>query len=200
MVSLFESVDGERMPVYPYYWIPGGDLRGRSHRDKVPYDVWSERGLIDTKSSQTVDYARVAEKIVYFLENFDVAGIGFDRYRMKYLRAELVKLGYEWSKEENFLIEIGQGFRDQSRSVEVLEELLLNNRLAHGGHPILKWNAGNAVIVRDPTNARKFDKVKSYGRIDGVVALALAAHVRDALGIESSGGAIYSDPQVSVIM
>lgn len=200
LVCLFESIDGGPMYTYPYFWIPGEGLRGRVERDKVPYDVWEKKGLIDTESSHTVDFKRVAQKVVWFLESFDVQGVGYDRWRMKYLRAELLELGYEFTKEDHFLIEIGQGFRDQSRSIEVLEGLLLHESIAHANHPILKWNAGNAVVIRDPTNARKFEKARSYGRIDGLVALALAAHVRDTLGIVDGGASIYADESVAVIM
>ncbi len=38
----------------------------------------------------------------------------------------------------------------------------------------MRWCFGNAVGVRDPTNSRKLDKVKSYGRIDVAVAAVMA--------------------------
>jgi phage terminase large subunit-like protein len=34
--------------------------------------------------------------------------------------------------------------------------------------------AANAVITKDPSGARKLDKSKASGRIDGLVALAMA--------------------------
>ena len=35
-------------------------------------------------------------------------------------------------------------------------------------------NAANAVVTRDAAGGRKLDKAKSGGRIDGLVALAMA--------------------------
>lgn len=201
LVLLLEDDGSGCLPVIPYYWIPGEDLQGRVHRDHVPYDVWKDQELIDTTSSKTVDYAKVAQKIVDLIQDFDIQGLGFDRYRMKYLTPELLKLGYEWSKEDGFLREIGQGFVDQSRTVEVLEGLILNGNLAHGDNPILKWNAGNAVVIKDPAGNRKWDKARSFGRIDGLVALGLAAHVRDLLGITGDGtSSIYTNMEIEVFM
>jgi phage terminase large subunit-like protein len=37
--------------------------------------------------------------------------------------------------------------------------------------------AGNAVAIRDPAGNRKLDKSRSTGRIDGMVALAMAMGV-----------------------
>jgi len=61
--------------------------------------------------------------------------------------------------------------------------LVAERKLRHGGHPLLNMCAANAVAVRDPAGNRKLDKAKSTGRIDGLVALAMA------LGAASHGEA-----------
>ena len=200
LVAVFEPGADGRMPVYPYYWIPGEDLQGRKKRDHVPYDVWAKAGLIDVSSAHTVDYALLAAKIDWMIKHLNVRAIGFDRYKMKYLRAALKDLGYEWRKEDAFLIEIGQGFISQTRTVDLIEEAILESRLSHGRHPILTWNAKNTVTVQDPAGNRKFDKAKSYGRIDGFVALGIALHARDELQITGVGPSVYSDESVAVFM
>ena len=62
--------------------------------------------------------------------------------------------------------------------------VLLNKRLKHGMHPVLTMCAHNAVVKRDPAGNRKLDKSKSRGRIDGMVALAMAASVADTTSHE----------------
>ena len=59
-------------------------------------------------------------------------------------------------------------------AVDALEAAILDRRLKHGGHPVLTWNAWNAVVQVDPTGARKIDKDKSSERVDGMVALCMA--------------------------
>jgi len=43
-------------------------------------------------------------------------------------------------------------------------------------NPVLTMCAANAIVVKDQAGNRKLDKVKSTGRIDGMVALAMAFH------------------------
>jgi phage terminase large subunit-like protein len=40
--------------------------------------------------------------------------------------------------------------------------------------------AANAIVTKDPAGNRKLDKAKSTGRIDGMVALAMAAAVSES--------------------
>ena len=61
-----------------------------------------------------------------------------------------------------------------SPALDALEGELLNARVAHGAHPVLTMCAANAVVSTDPAGNRKLDKHKATGRIDGLVALAMA--------------------------
>jgi phage terminase large subunit-like protein len=61
-----------------------------------------------------------------------------------------------------------------SPALRDLESALLNEQIAHGGHPVLTMCASNAVVQSDPAGNRKLAKQKSAGRIDGMVALAMA--------------------------
>jgi len=51
---------------------------------------------------------------------------------------------------------------------------VIQRKLRHGAHPVLQWCAANAVVTRDPAGECKFDRAKSTGRIDALVALAMA--------------------------
>ena len=72
---------------------------------------------------------------------------------------------------------MGQGFQSMSPALRDLEADILNTRIAHGGHPVLTMCAANATVRSDPAGNRKLDKMKSHGRIDGMVALAMARAV-----------------------
>jgi phage terminase large subunit-like protein len=61
-----------------------------------------------------------------------------------------------------------------SPALDALESDMLNGTFRHDGNPVLTWCAANAVAVRDPAGNRKLDKSKATGRIDGMVALAMA--------------------------
>jgi phage terminase large subunit-like protein len=74
------------------------------------------------------------------------------------------------------LIEHGQGFKDMTPAVDVVERLVVQRKLRHGLHPVLTWCANNAIVQRDPAGGRKFDKSNSKyrSRIDALVAMAMA--------------------------
>ena len=72
------------------------------------------------------------------------------------------------------LREWGQGYKDMAPALDELEDLVIEHKLRHGGHPVLRWNVGNAVVDIDPTGARKLNKRRARARIDGLQALAMA--------------------------
>jgi len=49
-------------------------------------------------------------------------------------------------------------------------KLTLEEKLAHGGHPVLRWMMDNIYIRSDPADNIKADKEKSTEKIDGAVA------------------------------
>ncbi|MBB4952904.1 phage terminase large subunit-like protein [Agrobacterium vitis] len=64
-----------------------------------------------------------------------------------------------------------------SPAVHTLERNVAEQLLRHGGNPVLNMCSANAVVTRDPAGSRKLDKSKATGRIDGLVALAMALQV-----------------------
>lgn len=68
----------------------------------------------------------------------------------------------------------GQGFKDMSPPTKELMRLVLEQKIAHGGNPVLRWMADNIFIHQDPAGNIKPDKQKSTEKIDGIVALVMA--------------------------
>lgn len=168
--------------VLPFFWTPGDGLRERGERDHIPYVLWRDQGHLEAKPGKTIDYEWVARKIAELHAAFRFASLKFDRYRIYDLLRELDKLGVDaWidGEEDELpggirLVKHGQGFKDFTPAVETVEDLVVEGRLRHGNHPVLSWCAANTRIQTDPAGNRKFDKQKSTGRIDGLVALAMA--------------------------
>ena len=71
----------------------------------------------------------------------------------------------------------GQGFKDLSPAVDVLERLVEEGKLRHGNHPVLSMAAVNAKVELDAAGNRKLSKRRSTGRIDPLVALCMALGV-----------------------
>lgn len=168
--------------ILPYFWTPGGNIRERADRDRAPYDLWAKQGYLQTTPGRTIDYAFMARKVAEIHGRLKIEGIKFDRWKIDDFQRALQAEGVDaWidGKDEPIpgglrLINHGQGFKDMNPAVEVLEDLLLEGRLQHGNHPVLTMCAAAVKVQRDPAGNRKFDKIKSTGRIDGIVALAMA--------------------------
>lgn len=170
--------------VKPTFWLPGDGLADKARRDKAPYDVWAREGHLNTAPGKTVDYEFVANWMRGVFDEYDVQKIAFDRWNWKHFRPWLLKAGFTEEMLERHFVEFGQGFQSMSPALRDLEAELLNERVRHGGHPVLGWCAANAVVQSDPAGNRKLvkpnssgRKVKSFGRIDGMVALTMAMGV-----------------------
>jgi phage terminase large subunit-like protein len=72
-----------------------------------------------------------------------------------------------------------------------LMKLVLEKRIAHGGHPVLRWMMDNIYIKQDPAGNIKPDKEKSTEKIDGAVAMIMAWTAR-SVRWGWRGGSVYN--------
>jgi phage terminase large subunit-like protein len=181
----------------PHFWTPEKGLKERSKRDRVPYEMWVRQGYLHTTPGATVDYEFVAQDIMDIISGLNMQGIAYDRWRIELLKKEFTILGVELADLENEhstglkLIPFGQGFKDMSPAMDIIESELLNSRVAHGMHPVLTMCAANAVSVKDPAGNRKMDKHKATGRIDGIVAQTMAMGI--ASMTKPTGPSVYEE-------
>ncbi|ARP86287.1 terminase [Bordetella genomosp. 9] len=167
------SDDGD---VHPTFWLPGEGLAEKARNDRVPYDVWADDELLQTTPGRAIEYEYIAHYLREVFDRYDIRALAFDRYNMRFLKPWLERAGFTEEELEKF-VEFGQGFVSMSPAIRELEARLLAKKLKHGKHPVLTMCAANAVAVSDPAGNRKFTKSKASGRIDGMVALAMAVGV-----------------------
>lgn len=167
------AADRDFVDVHSSFWLPKEGIAEKSAADRVPYDVWATDGKLMLTPGRSIEYEHVAEILRGVFDKYEVEAIAFDRWNMRYLMPWLQKVGFSDSELEKFK-EFGQGFASMSPAIRSLESLLLQNRLRHGNHPVLSMCAANATIKSDDAGNRKFIKAKEKGRIDGMVALAMA--------------------------
>jgi len=151
------------------FWAPTKGLLDRVRRDRVPYDVWADQGWLTLTQGASVAYEEVAEELARLCDDCTVRAIGFDRWRIDILKKELERMGLDLP-----LVPHGQGYRDMSPAVDVMEAALLNTEVRHGSNPVLTMCAANAVVTTDPAGNRKIDKARARGRIDGIAAGVMA--------------------------
>lgn len=172
------------------YFTPKDTAKDREGVDRVPYVKWIDQGLIHGVPGKVIRKEHIASRIAQATDQFDVQWAAFDKYRHKELEAEMDELGLDvpW-------IEHPQGFRRGGQldiigpdgkkidnplwmpsSVDQLETRVIEKTLEVQASEVTRWQVSSVVIRPDPagTGNRVFDKRKAVGRIDGIVALAMA--------------------------
>lgn len=158
-----------RLDVLCRFFLPEAGIAEKSEADRVPYDLWGRQGLLTLIPGATIDPGAVAEALADAAALYDVRKIAYDRWRIEDLKRELARIGADLPLEP-----FGQGFRDMAPAVDRLERAVAAGELRHGANPLLTMCAANAVIEQDAAGNRKLAKNRSSGRIDGLVALAMA--------------------------
>ena len=168
LVLVFPPIsEDEPYIALPFFWLPEETLSLRVRRDHVPYDQWAKRGFIQTTEGNVVHYGFIERFICELGERYDIREIAHDRWNATMMVQTLEDDGFT-------MVPFGQGFKDMSPPTKELMRLVLEHRLCHGGHPVLRWNMDNAFVRTDPAGNLKLDKEKSTEKVDGAVALVMA--------------------------
>lgn len=185
---------GDPWQVRPTFWLPAEGLVEKAHTDRQKYDVWHAQGLLDTTPGRSIDYAWVAASLWEDCQQMNVQAIGYDRWGFRHLTTYLLAAGFTEEQIEGddaLFVPLGQGFQTMSPALRDLEADVLDGRLHHGGHDVLTMCAANAIVTQDPAGNRKLDKAKASGRIDGMVALAMARSVAATSQPVATGPSVY---------
>ena len=175
--------DEDKFWVLPFFWVPEDTLDLRVKRDHVPYDVWMRQGLLFTTEGNVIHYGFIEQFIKRLGERFNIREIAFDRWGAVQMVQNLEGMGFT-------VVPFGQGFKDMSPPTKELMKLVLEKRIGHGGHPVLRWMMDNIYIRTDPAGNIKADKEKSTEKIDGAVATIMALDRAIRCGLDS-GESVY---------
>ena len=158
--------EDESYIVLPYFWLPEETLSLRCRRDHVLYDVWEHQGYLKTTEGNVVHYGFIERFIEDLSTKFNIKEIAYDRWNATQMVQNLEDMGLT-------VVPFGQGYKDMSPPSKELYKLMMEGRVTHAGHPVLKWMAQNVVMRQDPAGNIKPDKEKSVDKIDGIVALIM---------------------------
>nr|DAU55602.1 MAG TPA: Terminase large subunit [Caudoviricetes sp.] len=159
--------EADKYIILPFFWVPEDTLDLRVRRDHVPYEVWEKQGRLETTEGNVIHYGYIEKFIQRLGEKFNIREIAFDRWGAVQMVQNLETMGFT-------VVPFGQGFKDMSPPTKELMKLVLEKRIAHGGHPVLRWMMDNIYIRTDPAGNIKADKEKSTEKIDGAVATIMA--------------------------
>ena len=165
---VFRIPDDNNIYIKQMYWLPSDLIELRSQEDKIPYNIWGERGLLRRSGTNKVDYKDVTKWFLEVQNEMDcyIFRIGYDRWSAGYLVDEL---------EQTFgkiTVPVAQGAKTFSNPMKRLESDLKAKKVNYENNPITKWNLSNAAIKTDSNDNIALVKTSNpRRRIDGVASL-----------------------------
>ena len=148
-VALFKVPNDSHFYCLSMSWIPEESLEKHLKTDKVPYDIWREKGWLRTCPGNQIDYHSVASWFQELMHDYNLYPykIGYDRYSSNYLVKELENL-----LGQNTLVPIAQGARTLSIPLQNLRAELGNKNIIYDNNQLMRWCLLNLQVVQD-TNA-----------------------------------------------
>jgi phage terminase large subunit-like protein len=166
LVFVSRAADGA-IDVRARFWCPEEGIEQRSRVDGVPYADWVRDGFLIATPGNVTDYDYVQAEAGELAGVHEVTEIGFDRWNATQLATDLTSEGAT-------LVAIPQTHAGLGPAWRELDKAVLERKIRHGGHPILRWMAGNVEVETDASGNQKPSKRLSKERIDGIVALDMA--------------------------
>ena len=167
---LFMVPGCDKIFVLPMFWLPGDLLQKRVNEDRIPYDRWSERGLVSLSEGNRVNYRDVKEWFAAEVqERFDIyiPWVGYDDWSAAYW-VEDMKSYFG----PNSMVSVRQGKKTLSEPMKRLGNDLGSKRIVYNNNPVLKWCLTNTSYDEDVNgNIQPHKTSKPTRRIDGTAAL-----------------------------
>lgn len=130
--------------VMQQYFIPSQHLQHKIQDDKIPYDIWEQRGLVTVCEGAKVNYTDVTEWFLKLNSEYEIstAFIGYDPWNSNYWIDEMKAQGFE-------MIEVRQGAKTMSNPMKQLEADLIEKKVNYNNNPVTKWCLTNTEVKRD---------------------------------------------------
>lgn len=151
------------------YWIAEELLEKRVKEDKIPYDIWLDRGLLRLTPGNKVDHSYVTAWFWEIQSEYDIflPYLGYDSWSAEYWVKEMKgKFG------QNSMDAVIQGMKTLSDPMKRLGNDFGSKLIVYNNNPIDKWCFCNTAKKEDVNgNIQPQKTSKSRHRIDGLAAL-----------------------------
>ena len=151
------------------YWIPEELVEKRVAEDKIPYDIWIEKGYVRTCPGNSNHPKYVTEWFKEVQEKYDIciSWVGYDAWSAKYWVEEMKMEFGEMS-----MVSVIQGKKTLSSPMKNMKAKLQSNLINYNNNPVDRWCLCNtAVDVDKNDNIQPIKTSNQRRRIDGTAAL-----------------------------
>jgi len=151
-----------------WFWCPAATVRERTKNENVNYEKWVEEGAIFTMPGESQDLEYIAKFVGEFYEQYNLKEVAYDPALSYKVVPEMEqKYGMPMFKFVQRLMQFAP-------PTSMMEKLVVDKMINHGGHEVLRWQMDNVQIWEDTNENKRPDKRNSRARIDGVVASLMA--------------------------
>lgn len=183
---LFKVPDDPKIYVMQMYWIPEDLVEKRVQEDKIPYDIWIEKGYVRTCQGNKVSFKDVRSWFVEIQEQHDIYiwMVGYDAWSATYFVEDM-----EDYFGKGVMEAVHQGKKTESQPLKCLQADLRSNLIIYNSNPVDRWCLCNAAVDIDKNDNISLMKTsKATRRIDGTAALmdayvVLQDHINDYMSI-----------------
>ena len=177
--------DDESVDVITFVWCPRDNALGRTHEKRVPYLAWADEGQLFLTQGDSIDMDELRGLLRTARDEWkwDIRSIAFDPHNARYLITKLIEED-DFAQDE--IVEHQQTAGHMAEPICRTQSLLLDGKLRHGGHKVLRWCVSNVIVWTDTGGRERFDKNKSREKIDCAVAMVMAVGLAESCGDEVS--------------
>jgi phage terminase large subunit-like protein len=169
----------------PFIFVPEEMIDVRDRRNETFYFKWAKEGYLIRTPGNVIDYRFISKTILECKEKFDLKSIGYDPYNA-------LQIILQWQDDYDLKMEeYTQTWKFLSEPTKEFEALLMDDKIIHGGHPVLKWMADNAVCIKDNNDNYRIAKGKhSKDKVDGIQASIMA--IAEALRFKVESKSVFT--------
>ena len=187
--------DPEAIDLFCRFWVPEAQLTNRKNPNAGLYQQWVEQGFLTTTNGNVIDYELIIAEVLAHASQFALRDLNIDRlFQGQHVYTKLAEEGVQ-------VFPWGQGFLGFGPPMKEFNRRLLQKKLHHGTHPILRWMADNVVTVKDAAGNEKIDKQKSPQKVDGMVCLVgcLDRLIRHDGHEDDTSASAYDDDGIFIV-
>jgi len=189
--------EDEPFALLTFVWIPSQMAR-RTGKERERFQAWISKGYINPTEGNRIDHRWVARQINQYRKDFRLSILAMDPYHADNFAPFLEEeAGFTVEEKEAelyrkpLLFKFHQGMSHMASPTQSFIDHVLRRKIAHGGHPVLRWMVGNTVVSPDSNGNVKPEKGKSTEKIDGTVAAIMALDV--AIRNPVPPGSVYEE-------
>lgn len=199
-----------------WYWTTPAGLERRSALDRIPYRAYVEKGELTVTQSPVIDYEFVAYQVKLLIAKHDVDSLTVDpsfweKFRDACEKISLAVWVYEGPDEpegdglkvvrhsQGTKVAFGERNLCMPHSITRLTDKVLSEEIRIDASRLTQYCAANTVIKTDPIGNQMFDKSRQRGRMDGMIALAMASGASEGVKPVVSAASPWDDPEFSMV-